>query len=140
MSVTVKNPVIKQRLQTGKKPPLKQALAIIKNEHVDITRSKGWSRFGSGISTKEDSATKGRVFVNDNVKGPGTATNKQIGGWLQFGTPAHGPVKAKAMRWYKGSKPVFAKWVKGIKAFKWWGLTETIKEKVRTLLSKHYGR
>lgn len=139
MSVTVKNPVIKSKFAALKKPPLQQALNIIKDDNVAETTSRGWTRFKSGISTKKDSDTKGRVFVNDNVSRGATATNKQIGAWLQYGTPGHGPVTARALRFKIGGKVIFAKWVKGIKAVNWWGLKDTAKEKVRELIRKFIG-
>lgn len=139
MTVIVKNPVIKSKFAALKKPPLQQALNIIKEDNVKETTSRGWQRFKQGIETKKDSDTKGRVFVNDNVSRGATATNKQIGAWLQFGTPAHGPVTAKALRFKIGGKVIFAKWVKGIKAVNWWGLFETTKDKVRELLKKYIG-
>lgn len=139
MTVIVKNPVIKSKFAALKKPPLQQALNIIKEDNVKETTSRGWQRFKSGIETKKDSDTKGRVFVNDNVSRGATATNKQIGAWQQFGTPAHGPVTAKALRFKIGGKVIFTKWVKGIKAINWWGLFETTKDKVRELLKKYIG-
>jgi len=44
------------------------------------------------------------------------------------------------LSWLSGGQRVFAKKVKGIKATNWWGLTETIKTKVREMLTKYYGR
>jgi hypothetical protein len=139
MPVTVKNPFIKERLKKAGKPPIAQALKIVKDDLVQDTRSRGWKRFGAGIQAVKDTDTSGRVFVNDNAVRGSSATNKQIGAWLQYGTPGHGPVKAQALRFKIGGKTIFAKWVKGIKAVNWWGLRETAKEKVRELLRKYIG-
>lgn len=148
MPVAVKNAFIKERLKKGLKPPISQALKIIADDNKAEAKSHGWKRFAKGIEYKKDSDTKGRVYVNDEVTasvGAGgtnrisTATNKQIGGFLEFGTPDHGPVTAKAMRWFKGSKVIFAKRVKGIKATPWWGLKQKSKDAIRELLKKFFG-
>jgi hypothetical protein len=136
MSVTVKNPVIRNKFAALKKPPIQQALNIIKDDNVNETTSRGWQRFKSGIVTKKDTDTSGRVFVNDNAVRGSSATNKQIGAWLQYGTPGHGPVKAKALRFKIGGKTIFAKWVKGIKAVNWWGLKESSVKKIRELINE----
>lgn len=34
--------------------------------------------------------------------------------YIDEGTRAHGPVRAKFLRWYVAGRPVFAKWVRGI--------------------------
>ena len=139
MSVTVINPVIKEKIARASKPPINEALKIIKADNVEETTIRGWSRFKSGIETKKDTDHSGRVFVNDNKVG-GKATNHQIGGWQHFGTPSHGPKTAKAMVWFKNfaSTPIFAKWVMGITAQNWWGLKESTKETVRELLHKFF--
>lgn len=140
MSVTVKNPVIKNKFINARKLRLKQALNAIKKDLVDTTTQRGWNRFKSGIQTAEDSPTKGRVFVNDTITGNSKAANSKIGAWLHYGTPSHGPVTAKAMRFKIAGKWIFSKWVMGITASNWWGLKETAKTKVREILSKFYGK
>ena len=138
MSVTVINPVIKEKIARAPKPPINDALKIIKADNVEETTIRGWSRFKSGIETKKDTDHSGRVFVNDNKTKNSEATNHQIGGWQHFGTPSHGPVTAKAMRFKIGNKVIFSKWVMGITAQNWWGLKESTKEKVRELLHKFF--
>jgi hypothetical protein len=139
MPVTVKNPFIKERLKKAGKPPIAQALKIVKDDLVQDTRSRGWKRFGAGIQAVKDSDTKGRVFVNDNTVG-GTATNKQIASWLHFGRGEVRPVKAQALRWLSKGKAVFSKYSKPTKPTYWWGLKDSIKEKVRKLKNLFYGK
>lgn len=151
MSVAVKNPVVKTKLSRALKPPLQQGLNIIKADNVETAAGYGWSRFNKAIETKKDSDTVGRVYVNEEVSGGirsaglsagnaiSSATNRQIGGFLHFGTPDHGPKTAKVMRWFSGGKAVFAKRVRGITAKNWWGLKEKSKVKIRELLSKFFG-
>jgi len=149
MPVTVKKPVIQKRIEKLRKPPIKQALNIVAQGKRADAASHRWNRFKAGIETKEETPHSGIVFVNDNVTGSvsrggfnniSTATNKQIGGFLHFGTPDHGPKTATMLSWLSGGQRVFAKKVEGIKATNWWGLTETIKTKVREMLTKYYGR
>lgn len=145
MSVTVKNPVIQEKIKRALKLTVTPGLKIIRSELIKESRTHGWLRFGKAIEYSAESKTKGIVFVNDEVSGGiskgisagnnlSTATNSQVGAYLHYGTRDHGPVNAKAMRWYSGSKIIFAKRVKGIPATPWWGLTEAIKEDVR----EHY--
>lgn len=147
MSVAVKNPVIKTKIAKALKPPLQQGLNIIKADNVETATG----RLKKAIETKKDSDTVGRVYVNEEVSGGirsaglsagnaiSSATNRQIGGFLHFGTPDHGPKTAKVMRWFSGGKAVFAKRVRGITANNWWGLKEKSKVKIRELLSKFFG-
>jgi len=140
MSVTVKNPVIKNKFINARKPPLKQALNVIKKELVAETTQRGWQRFKTGIETAEDSATTGRVFVNNAVTGSGTASNTQIGAWLHYGRGWVYPVKAQVLRWFSGGQAVFSKRSKPTKATNWWGLKETIKVKIRKLFHRDNGK
>lgn len=149
MPVTVQNPVILNKIKRIGKPPISAALKIIAGDLKAEAASHGWKRFGKGIEYVKDSDTTGRVFVNDEVTGSisrsglsasgniGTANNNQIGAYLHYGTPDHGPVTAKFLRFRIGSKIIYTKRVKGIPATPWWGLKETSKEKVRELLLKN---
>lgn len=155
MSVTVKNPVIAKKIAAARKPPINQCLNAIASDNASSASSHGWTRFKvkQAIETQLDTDHSGRVFVNDAVA-PGrmqksglsmamnqsVATNKQIGGWLQFGTSAHGPKTAKMLSWIQGGKRVFARSVKGITATDWWGLKDSAKKKVRDILQKYYSK
>jgi hypothetical protein len=111
------------------KPPIDKLLKSGREDLVKETTSRGWNRFREGIEDNKISETSGIIFVNDAVVSGErftgtklTATNKQIGGWLHYGTPEHGPKKAKVLSWVSGGVRIFAKKVKGIKATNWWGL------------------
>ena len=43
-------------------------------------------------------------------------TDSKVIFYLEYGTRAHGPVRAKALHWQDGGKDIFAKWVRGIQS------------------------
>lgn len=124
------------------KPPMDKLLKTAKDDLVKESTSRGWNRFRQGVETNKVSETRGIIFVNDAVVSGEhftgtklTATNKQIGGWLHYGTKTHGPKTAKMLSWISGGIRFFAKEVKGIKATHWWGLKEPMKIKLRKIYS-----
>lgn len=137
MPVTVKGPTFsKYATKVRRTSPIKKCLNAVASDLKSTARSHGWQRFNSAIETKELTGSSGIIYVNENVsntlnnlKG---ATNKQIAGFLHFGTPDHGPKTAKMLTWVSGGIRIWAKEVKGIAAKYWWGLTDTAKDKVRS--------
>jgi len=43
-------------------------------------------------------------------------TDSEVIFYLEYGTKAHGPVRAKALHWTEGGQEIYAKWVRGIEA------------------------
>lgn len=68
---------------------------------VDAFRAGAVQNTGSGARTTIQNIAPQARFLND-------------------GTPAHGPVRAKALRFTIGGKVVFATRVRGIAARNWW--------------------
>lgn len=57
----------------------------------------------------------GKVFVGE------FGNDAPYAGFLEDGTRAHGPVHAKFLVWTgRDGKPIFAKWVRGIRPYKVW--------------------
>ena len=152
MPVTVKGPTFsKYAAKVRRTSPIKKCLNAIASDLKSTARSHGWQRFNSSILTKETTASSGVIYVADTVSAGrmssmglsagmsrNTATDKQIAGFLHFGTPDHGPKTAKMLSWISGGVRIFANKVRGISAKYWWGLTDTAKDKVRVILSEFY--
>lgn len=57
-----------------------------------------------------------RTASIQNWKGAQVGSDKKQSTYLEFGTRAHGPVRAKLLHWVEDGKDIFAKWVRGITA------------------------
>ena len=112
--------------------PFKGYLNVGRDSKADEMGGMGWINLQkkSNMTTKIISETPqektGSIYFTDNKMSGSNATAKQIAGFQEFGTPAHGPVTAKALRLkLKGSnKFIFRKWVKGIQGKEFFFLTD----------------
>jgi len=133
MSVTVKNPVITQKFQRLKKPPIQ---AMLNSVSSDLIKKSPGHRFTKSILNKKDSDTSGRIFVSDSVAAGSNVTEKQIAGFTHFGRGIVKPVKAKVLSFMIGAKRIFAMSVKATKGTYWWGLTDAMKQKAKEIFMK----
>jgi hypothetical protein len=103
--------------------------SVARKELIDETLSYGWKMFRSEIKQSPIDKDTEMVFITENNNA------RKIGGYLNFGTIAHGPVRAKVLHWVSGGKDIFAKWVKGIKSYSWWGITPQVITKIDQYIS-----
>src|SRR5205823_4691067 len=104
---------------------------VVVNELKATARDNNWKRFESTIFQQTiDENTEMISISNEN-------NSKQIAGFLQFGTPWHGPVTAKALKFQpKGSNSfIFRKYVKGINPVNWWSFTDRVLNAIKNFIN-----
>lgn len=113
----------------------KQIAAVGRKDLIQTTEDYGWKRFKSSIKQASVDKDTEMVFIND------TKNSKAIAGYLSGGTSSHFvvPKKKKALHW--GGKPGFfskGHFVKGIKAFNWWGYTNSVQLAVNNFVKEKF--